>query len=147
MNVLKTGICKRKSSCEYTGLRNSLCLLTFSTLTFGQRHVFSLDDHSRQPVPVLCHPQSKDAFSHVQMELPVFQFVPIALYRVTGHHWKEPGPIHLAPTHQIFIGIDKIPSQSYLLQAEQPQVSQPFLLREMLQVPHHLCDPPLNSLQ
>lgn len=54
MNVLKTGICKRKSSCEYTGLRNSLCLLTFSTLTFGQRHVFSLDDHSRQPVPVLC---------------------------------------------------------------------------------------------
>jgi len=39
-----------------------------------------------QPVPVLCHSQSKDVLPHVQVELPMFQFVPIALCPVAGHH-------------------------------------------------------------
>ena len=30
-----------------------------------------------QPVPVLCHPQSEEAL-HIQLELPVLQFVPVA---------------------------------------------------------------------
>ena len=34
-----------------------------------------------------------------------------------------------------------------LLQAEQFQFSQPFLIREMLQAPSNLCGPPLDSLQ
>lgn len=29
-----------------------------------------------QPVPVLCHPQSKSVFPHIQLEIPVFQCVP-----------------------------------------------------------------------
>ena len=33
-----------------------------------------------------------------------------------------------------------------LLQLEQTQVSQLFLIREMLQAPNHLCGPPLDSL-
>ena len=43
-----------------------------------------LHNLSGQPVPVLGHPQSK-VFPHIQMELPVFQFVPIAPCPVTGH--------------------------------------------------------------
>jgi len=31
-----------------------------------------------QPVPVLRHPQREEILPHVQMELPVLQFVPIA---------------------------------------------------------------------
>ena len=31
-----------------------------------------------QPVPVLCHPQREEVLPHVQPELPVPQFVPIA---------------------------------------------------------------------
>uniref|UniRef100_A0A8B9P213 CUB and sushi domain-containing protein 3 n=1 Tax=Apteryx owenii TaxID=8824 RepID=A0A8B9P213_APTOW len=32
---------------------------------------------SGQPVPVLCHPHSEKVFPHVQMEVSVFQFVPV----------------------------------------------------------------------
>uniref|UniRef100_A0A8B9Q2H3 D-aminoacyl-tRNA deacylase 1 n=2 Tax=Apteryx owenii TaxID=8824 RepID=A0A8B9Q2H3_APTOW len=41
---------------------------------------------SGQPVPMLCHPHSEKVFSHVQMELSVFQFVPVASCAVAGHH-------------------------------------------------------------
>jgi len=39
-----------------------------------------------QPVPVLRQPQSEEVLPHVQTELPVPQFVPIAPCPVTGHH-------------------------------------------------------------
>ena len=39
-----------------------------------------------QPVPVLRHPQREEVLRHVQTELPVPQFVPIAPCPVTGHH-------------------------------------------------------------
>ena len=69
-----------------------------------------------QPVPVLHHPQSEEVLPHIQMELPVLQFVPIAPCPVTGHHWKELGTILLTPTLQIFVSIYKVPSQPSLLQ-------------------------------
>ena len=39
-----------------------------------------------QPVPGLRHPQREEVLPHVQTELPVPQFVPIAPCPVTGHH-------------------------------------------------------------
>jgi len=39
-----------------------------------------------QPVPVLRHPQREEILPHVQTELPMLQFVPIAPCPVTGHH-------------------------------------------------------------
>ena len=39
-----------------------------------------------QPVPVLRNPQREEVPPHVQTELPVPQFVPIAPCPVTGHH-------------------------------------------------------------
>ena len=39
-----------------------------------------------QPVPVLRHPQREEVLPHVQMELPLLQFVPIAPCPVAGHH-------------------------------------------------------------
>jgi len=39
-----------------------------------------------QPVPVLRHPQREKILPHVQTELPVLQFVPIAPCPVTGHY-------------------------------------------------------------
>ena len=41
---------------------------------------------SGQPVPVLRHPQSEEVLPHVQRELMMLQFVPVALCPVTGHH-------------------------------------------------------------
>ena len=43
---------------------------------------------SWQPVPGLCHPQSEEVLPHVQLELPLLQFVPVAPCPVAGHHWK-----------------------------------------------------------
>jgi len=60
---------------------------------------------------VLRHPQREEILPHVQMELPVLQFVPIAPCPVAGHHWKESGPVLLTPTLQIFINIYKVPKQ------------------------------------
>ena len=39
-----------------------------------------------QPVPGLRHSHSEEVLPHVQTELPVPQFVPIAPCPVTGHH-------------------------------------------------------------
>jgi len=41
---------------------------------------------SGQLVPVLCNPQSKEVFSHVSLELPMFQFLPTASCSVTCPH-------------------------------------------------------------
>ena len=81
-----------------------------------------------QPVPVLSHPQSEEIVPHVQTELPMLQFVPIASCPVTGHHWEGCGPILLTPTLKMFISIYKVPSQPSLLQAKQAQLPQPFLI-------------------
>ena len=44
-----------------------------------------LHSPSGQPVPVLHHPQREEVLPHVQTELPVLQFVPVAPCRVAGH--------------------------------------------------------------
>ena len=90
-----------------------------------RRRLHSLPE---QPVPVLCHPQREEILPHVQLELPVLQFVPIAPCPVSGHYWKEFGPNLLTPTFEISISIYKVPSQPSLLQAEQAQLPQPFLI-------------------
>ena len=39
-----------------------------------------------QPVPVLHHPHSEEVLPHVEMELPLLEFVPVAPCPVTEHH-------------------------------------------------------------
>jgi len=39
-----------------------------------------------QPVPVLHHPQREEVLPHVQTELPMLQFVPVAPSSLSGHH-------------------------------------------------------------
>ena len=70
-----------------------------------------LHSPSGQPGPGLR--QSEKVLPRVQMELPMLQFVPVALCPAAGHHWKESGPILLTPTLQIFVGISKVLSQPY----------------------------------
>jgi len=58
-----------------------------------------------QPGPGLRHPQREEILPHVQTELPLLQFVPIAPCPVSGHYSKELGPILLTPTLQVFVSI------------------------------------------
>lgn len=70
---------------------------------------------------MLSHPQN-EVFSAFQLEHTVFQFVSMASYPGTGHHWKEASSTFFAPPVQVLIHIDKIP-QPPLLQAEEFQLS------------------------
>lgn len=54
-----------------------------------------LQNLSKQFIPLLSYPQSKEIFPHVYKELPVFHFVPLAV--LLGHR-KKPGLILLAPS-------------------------------------------------
>ena len=45
-----------------------------------------LHDLPGQHVPVLRHPQSEEVLPHVQTELRMLQFVPVAPCPVAGHH-------------------------------------------------------------
>ena len=94
---------------------------------------FWLSLRAGESTATLRHPQSTEIFLHVQMELPMFQLVPVAPFPVAGHHWKESDPILLTPILKMIIIICKIPCQSSLLQAEWAQLPGPFLIREMLQ--------------
>jgi len=49
-------------------------------------HRRRIHNPSGQPVPVFCHPQSEEVLPHVQLQLPLLQFVPTAPCPVTGHH-------------------------------------------------------------
>ena len=86
-----------------------------------------------QPVPVLRHPYCEEVPSHIGAELPMLQFMVISPCPVPTDCWKEVGHVPLNPTLKIFININQIPSQSSFLKAEQTQVAQPFLIREVLQ--------------
>ena len=48
-----------------------------------RRRLHSVPGH---PMPGLRHPQREEVLPHVQLELPVLQFVPIAPCPVAGHH-------------------------------------------------------------
>lgn len=64
-------------------------------------------------LPVFCHPHSKELFSHVQVELSMYLFLPIASCAIIWHRQEEPGCILLVPSLQILIDIDKVPSPGY----------------------------------
>lgn len=55
----------------------------------------------------------------LRRKLLFFQFVPIAPCHGTGHQWKELVSVLSALSLQVFIDIDKILPESFLLQAEQ----------------------------
>ena len=79
---------------------------------------------SGQSVLLLCHAQSKEVFPHFRWDFLCFSFWPFLLALSLGTNRKDPGPILLTPTLQIFININKISYQLFLLQAEESQVSQ-----------------------
>lgn len=78
-------------------------------------------------------PNSKD-LPHDEVESPLHQFLPIASCPSAWHH-QEPGFILLTPSLQS------------LLKAEQTQLCQPFLKKELLQPPNHLYYLLLDLLQ
>lgn len=55
------------------------------------------------------YPYIKEAFPHVEVDLPVSWFVSDAPFPILGHHCKETCLLFLASTVQLFVCIGKIP--------------------------------------
>lgn len=67
---------------------------------------------------------------------------------VTGHGWEESGSIFFISLHQIIYTHWEDPSlKPSFLQADNFQLSQLLLVRQMFQFLNYLCDPLLDSLQ
>ena len=96
---------------------------------------------SGQSVPVIYHPHSTELIPDVQAESSVFQFVPTPSCSGTGHCWRELGFIIFPPCLQLIMVWDS--PGPFPHQAEQSQLSQPFLTGDVFQL---LYDPPSQSL-
>lgn len=70
-----------------------------------------------------------------------FELCPLPLILLLSANWEQPGSILLFPPHQVFIHLDKIPSDLVLSRLNPPSS------RELLQSHHCLCGPLLDSLQ
>jgi len=111
---------------------------------------FGTSPRSKTPQPpwVTCASACPPSPSDVQREPPVFQFVSHCLL---SPHWAPLKtawlhPAMHAPFRYLYTLI-RFPPEPSLLQAEQSQLSQPFLIGEMHRTLHHLHGPLLNSIQ
>lgn len=95
---------------------------------------------SGQPVLVLHYPHSKKVLQNLLC------FILLCLLSC---HWAllKRAWLHLLCILKVFIYIDKTPSESFLLQAEQSQLPQLFLIAEMFQSLNHFSGSFLNSPQ
>jgi len=106
-------------------------------------HGYRLHGLSGKPVSMLSHLHSEKVFPDVQREPSVFQCMPTASGPATGHHLSEPGPGFFAPFIPVFTHIQIPLEPSSLLQTEQSQLFQPFLIGKVLQS-LNLCGHPLD---
>ena len=85
----------------------------------------------------------KNIFLTSSLNLPSFSLKPLPLVLSQQALLKCLSPSFLQAPFKYW----KVSPGPSLLQAEQPQLSQPFLVAEVFQPSDHLCAPPLNPLQ
>lgn len=90
---------------------------------------------SAQPVPVHSHLNSKSVLHHVQVELSGHKFLSYCLLSYCSAPPRQAWCISLALSLHILMDMDEVPSQFYLLEAEQAQLPLPLLIREILPQP------------
>jgi len=104
----------------------------------GGSHSFS-----GQSVPLRFHPHGREFLSSISSKSTLFQFETIAPFPVTTGPCKKSlssflvGPLQV----QVQEGCCKVSPQPFLLQAEQPQLSQPFFIGEVFQPLDHFHGP------
>ena len=89
----------------------------------------------------------KNFFLITSLNLPSFQFKPVTLCPVATSAVNKFVPIFLRNPFQELEGCYKVSPQPSLLQTEQPQLPQPFLIGEVFQHSDQFCGPPLDPLQ
>ena len=100
-----------------------------------------------QPVPMLDNPFGEEIFPNIQSKPPLAQPEAISSYPTTCYLEKETDTHLDTASFQVVVERDRVFPQPPLLQAKQPQVSQPLLVRLVLQTLHQLRRPSLDTLQ
>jgi len=120
-----------------------LCLDDFFNTSEDRDSMTSL----KQPVPVLGHPHSEKAFPDVQTGVScvsVCAHLPLVLSLGTAEKSLALSSLH--PLYRWLYTLNRSPAPS-LLQAEQSQLSHPFLTAVTLQSLLHLGGPSLDFVQ
>ncbi|KAK4821623.1 hypothetical protein QYF61_026057 [Mycteria americana] len=100
-----------------------------------------------QPVPMLDNPLGEEIFPNIQSKPPLVQLEAISSCPITCYLGEETDP-HLSTTSfQAVVESDEVSPQPPFLQAKQPQLPQPLLIRLLLQTLHQLRCPSLDTLQ
>ena len=97
--------------------------------------------------PFQCLTTLSVIFSIAQMESPLVQIKAIPFSRITSYMVEEAGPQLTTTSLQVVIESNKVSPEPPILQTEQSQLLLPLLIRPVLQTPHQLCCPPLDTLQ
>ena len=100
-----------------------------------------------QPAPVSHHPHSKEFLPNISSKSTLFQFKVISPPPDATCPYKKSLPGFPVAPLQVLEGHYKVPSEPSLLHSEEPQLLQPVLIGEALQLSDHLHGPPLDLLQ
>ncbi|KAK4816679.1 hypothetical protein QYF61_019915 [Mycteria americana] len=111
------------------------------------KHGWRLHHFPGQPGPMLDNPFSEVKCPHIQSKPPLAQLEAISSCPITCYLGEETDP-HLSTTSfQVAVESNKVSPQPPFLQAKQPQLPQPLLIRLVLQTLHQLRCPSLDTLQ
>jgi len=102
---------------------------------------------SGQSVPVYHHPHGKKFLLISSLNLPSLSLKPLLLVLSQQVLLKKIFPVFPIGFRQVLKGCYKVSPRPSLLQAEQSQLSQTFLIGKVFQPSDHLCGPPLDPLQ
>ncbi|KAK4821927.1 hypothetical protein QYF61_004930 [Mycteria americana] len=108
---------------------------------------WQLNHFPGQPGPMLDNPFSEEKFPNIQSKPLLAQLEAISSRPITCYLGEETDP-HLSTTSfQVVVESDEVSPQPPFLQAKQPQLPQPLLIRLVLQTLHQLRCPSLDTLQ
>ena len=93
------------------------------------------------------HPFREVVFPDIQPEPSLEQLEAIPCSPITNHMREEANPQLTTTSLQVDIESNKVSPEPPLLQTEQSQLLQSLLIRPVLQTPHQLCCPPLDTFQ
>ncbi|KAK4825213.1 hypothetical protein QYF61_025141 [Mycteria americana] len=100
-----------------------------------------------KPVPMLDNPFSEEIFPNIQSKPPPAQLEAISSRPIACYLGEETDPHLPTASFQAVVESDKVSPQPPFLQAKQPQLPQPLLIRLVLQTLHQLRCPSLDTLQ
>jgi len=100
-----------------------------------------------QSIPMLDYSFREEIFPNIQPEPALVQLKAIASHPIARYVGEEADPHPATISYQGVVESNKVSPDSSLLQIKKLQFPQPLLIRLVLQTPHQLCCPSLNTHQ